>query len=120
MMPPPPKCNTPQELLELEVDSPQYQSKTFDYLSKSKSSDYRYFFKTFKEIKGNTYMTTNFRNTSTCFEVNLLVLDWEKLEGMKITNGKSYPNELINLKWRIKEEDNEIKIIYHDMDWIRD
>lgn len=118
--PPVPECITPRSLNKLDFESSQYKSITSSYLSNSQPSEYRYFFKTFHEKNGKSYMTTNFRNTSVCFDIDIQVDNWEKLAGMKQKNGVSYPKELVNLKWSLEKIGNDTIVIYKDMNWIRD
>lgn len=117
---PKPNCNIPTVLAELEFGTDEYKAITAQYMRTSKPEDYRYFFKNFHENDNQTFMTTNFRNATKCFDIDILVDDSEKLAGMKRTNGVSYPSELINLKWKILEKDGNITIVYEDMNWIQD
>jgi len=50
----------------------------------------------------------------------MLVEHWGKLEGMKRTNGLSYPEELHDLKWKLAERNGHQEIIYVDMHEIVD
>jgi hypothetical protein len=118
---PPPKC-TPDKQLALEGDplSPENQELLRKRLKNKKPEQYRYFFKTFLDEGKNTYMVTNFRNDFTCFDVKVLVQRWDKLEGMRRANGESYPKELFDLKWQIKEVDGKEEVLYVDMHRIID
>lgn len=82
--------------------------------------DFRYFFKTFQEEGNHTFMITNFRNKESCFDIKVLVNKWDKLAGMKRTNGVSYPRELYDLKWEIKLINGEKFVEYIDMHKIID
>ncbi len=82
--------------------------------------EYRYYFKTFKEEGNNTYMITNFRNDESCFDIKMLVDKWDRLAGMKRTNGKSYPKELYDLKWKIESIDGAEVVKYLSMHKIID
>ncbi len=84
------------------------------------SEDFRYYFKTFVEEGGATYMITNFRNDSFCFDIKMLVDKWNRLGGMLRTNGKGYPDELYNLKWEIVNIDGKEEVAYLDMHKIID
>ncbi len=95
--------------------TPAYQSKALDLLRKHKPHDFRYFFKTFIEEGQNVYMITNFRNMEHCFDVKVLVQNWDKLTGMRRANGKSYPNELYDLEWTIISNNGKQEVLYHDM-----
>ena len=109
--PSPPECKTPEELANDNLSKEEYNEVVFSYLQNSKSSDYRYFFKTFIEKGETTIMVVNFRtrvfnqshlmNKHTCFDVEVLVQDWSILGGMRKVNGKSYPKELRKLKWEL-------------------
>ncbi len=120
LSPPPPDCNETAPFSKLEIDSKSYQDAVISKLENRSSLDYRYFFKTFFDQNDETFMTLNFRSNAECFDVNVLVQKWDKLAGMKKVNGKSYPKELINLKWTIQEFDGMKMIVYQDMDWIID
>ncbi len=97
-----------------------YQKRALAELQNRKPSDFRYFFKTFIEEGTKTYMLTNFRNEQACFDVKVRVERWDKLAGMKRTNGRSYPNELYDLKWEIQIIDGQQEVIYLDMHRIID
>ncbi len=89
-------------------------------LKNKQPKDYRYFFKTFEEGAYHTFMITNFRNDESCFDIRVLVDKWDKLAGMKRTNGYSYPNELHDLNWEIQSINGENIIKYIDMHKIID
>ncbi len=118
---PVPECVVPENFSALnDANSEAYQTMVKKEL-KGKSCDYyRYFFKTFMDEERKTYMLTNFRNEHTCFDAKLLVNKWDKLQGMKRTNGKSYPNELFDLKWELKAIKGKEEIVYKDMHEIID
>jgi len=84
------------------------------------STDFRYYFKTFEEEESRTYMITNFRNDSLCFDIKILVDKWDRLEGMRRKNGKAYPKELYNLKWELKNIAGKEEVVYLDMHRIID
>lgn len=86
----------------------------------STPENFRYYFKTFVEEASKTYMITNFRNDSLCFDIKILVDKWDRLAGMRRTNGKGYPNELYNLKWEIKNRNGREEVVYLDMHKIID
>lgn len=112
-----PECKIPQELLKSDLNKQDYVNRVFSYLVNSNPEEYRYFFKTFLEGKDSTSMVVNFRNEHTCFDVEILVQDWSILSGMRKVNGKSYPKELRNLKWKLI--DNQL-VEYVGMDNIID
>lgn len=83
-------------------------------------TDFRYYFKTFVDEGSTTYMITNFRNDSLCFDIKMLVDNWDRLGGMRRNNGKGYPKELYNLQWIIQNLDGKEEVIYSDMHRIID
>ncbi len=84
-------------------------------LSKSQPSDFRYYFKTFLIEDGNDYMLVNFRNDDVCMDVKMRVEKLGKLEGMKRTNGTSYPNELHELEWTTRLNTGLLEVYYKDI-----
>ena len=124
-----PSCDFPEHYFKSE---PECKSDTSNDLKEENQklsvaklkdkapTDYRYFFKTFQEEGINTFMITNFRNDESCFDVKVLVDKWDKLAGMKRTNGKSYPRELYDLKWEIKSINGSETVKYIDMHKIID
>jgi len=94
---------------------PARQEMLVTRLQDKSPSDYRYFFQTFLEEEGQTYMVTNFRNETDCFDIKMLVNVWDKLDGMKRTNGKSYPRELHRLEWEIVTTEQQAVVRYVDM-----
>lgn len=113
---PAPECNS-QNTDDLEQEN---QRNLVDQLQHNQPTDFRYFFKTFVEEEEDTFMITNFRNEEDCFDIKMLVNKWDKLAGMKRTNGVSYPNELFDLKWEIKSIQGEKTVEYIDMHSIID
>ncbi|MFK7808145.1 MAG: hypothetical protein AB8F74_10135 [Saprospiraceae bacterium] len=99
---------------------PAVQQQLITQLKSKQPSDFRYFFKTFDEEGEQTFMITSFRNEATCFNVKVLVEQWNKLGGMRRTNGKAYPKELYDLKWEVKEIDGKEVVYYLDMHRIID
>ncbi len=106
-----PECNSeiPNSLKE------ENQRKLINQLKDIKPTDYRYFFKTFEEDVSDTYMVTNLRNKESCFDLRILVDDWDKLSGMRRKNGVSYPEELYDLKWVIESINGKDVMKYIDM-----
>ena len=82
--------------------------------------NFRYYFKTFVEEASNTYMITNFRNDSSCFDIKMLVDKWDRLGGMRKNNGKGYPKELYSLKWKVQTINGKEEVVYSDMHRIID
>ncbi len=111
-----PECNS-ETTNDLEQKN---QENLIAMLKDRQPKDYRYFFKTFKEEGKFIYMVTNFRNDESCFDVKILVDTWDKLAGMKRTNGYSYPKELYDLNWEIKSTGRKETIRYIDMHRIID
>lgn len=122
-------CNLPDHYFEKKPDcvnasmvtnwgapiNADYQSKVRDILQTTSPQDFRYFFVTFIDEGPSSYMMTNFRNEQYCFEAKLLVNDWNKLAGMKRVNGKAYPKELFDLKWKLQTIGGKSEILYVDM-----
>jgi len=100
--------------------SRENQIRLVNRLENKNPADFRYFFKTFEEEGNNTFMITNFRNEESCFDIKILVNKWDKLAGMKRTNGVSYPQELYDLVWEIKSIQGEKIVEYVDMHKIID
>ena len=118
--PPPPKCIESEEFNVEESYSDAYQAKVLSLIETALPHDFRYFFKTFFEENNKTYMMLNFRNKWHCFDVKVLVNNWDKLGGMRKVNGKAYPKELVKLKWSIEEIDGKKEVVYKDMNTIID
>jgi len=93
----------------------EYQKIALEKLSHKKPHEFRYFFKTFLEENQQTYMLTNFRNETTCFDVKLRINKLGKLAGMYRLNGRSYPKELYDLKWTSNTFQGKNEIVYIDM-----
>lgn len=84
-------------------------------LSQSQPSDFRYYFKTFLLEDGNDYIVVKFRNADVCMDVKMRVEKLGKLEGMKRTNGISYPKELYELQWTTRLNTGLLEVYYVDM-----
>ncbi len=92
-----------------------YQEKVIELLSNRTPADYRYFFQNFIDEDPNTYMYVKFIGQTGCFTVKMTVDIWDILEGMKRTNGVSWPSELRELKWVVEIRDGTEELIYVDM-----
>lgn len=113
---PKPECRVENTALQGVVPgSPEYRDRVIALLSKSKPDDFRYFFKTFETTGSDTWLIVNLRNKTSCFDARLLVKQWDKLEGMKRTNGRSYPEELHDLNWTLSEHNGRPEVLYAGM-----
>lgn len=92
-----------------------YQNLILNKVRDKQPTDFRYFFETFVEEDGQTYMMTNFRHSTACFNIKMLVQKWDKLAGMKRTNGRAYPKELYDLTWELKMVNGKEQVVYVDM-----
>jgi len=110
------------ECIESEVFTNQgaasgavYQSQVRAILANESPESFRYFFLEFIDEGTKSYMMTNVRNETYCFDAKILVDDWSKLAGMKRVNGKGYPKELYDLKWELKTLYGQAEIRYLNM-----
>jgi hypothetical protein len=118
-----PECNNVAGnsiLNSKDVTSADYQNEVIRRLASKKPGDFKYFFKTFVQEGETTYMIINFRNDEQCFDARIKVDKWDKLAGMKRTNGVSYPKELYDLEWKIVETGIGRELMYVDMHRIID
>jgi CHAD domain-containing protein len=118
-----PNCNSTlnHSLLDTKAfTSTAYQREVIQLLESKKPHDFRYFFKTFLSEGDNDYMIVNFRNKEQCFDVKMKVNQWDKLAGMRRTNGLSYPEELHEIEWAIEETRGKKEVFYQDMHAIID
>ena len=97
-----------------------FQEKVRELVINKTPADYRYIFKTFIDDGPNAYMYVQFIGESGCFTAKMLVNNWDRLEGMKKTNGVSWPSELYDLKWAVEEVNGTEELIYVDMQKIID
>lgn len=98
-----------------ELDAVAYEQAVLNNLADKKPSEFRYFFQTFIQEEGKDYILANMRNKTDCFDAKILIEKWDKLAGMKRTNGIGYPKELYNLKWKMEQRDGYNVIVYQDM-----
>ncbi len=96
-----------------------YQEKVKEVLKITTPNDFRYFFVTFTG-DNNEYLMVNMRNNEYCFDAKILVENWDKLAGMREKKGRSYPEELHNLKWKLEKSGGSENIVYLDMNKIID
>lgn len=115
-----PACTEDPAWKNLTAGSAEYENKVWALLKQSKPSDFRYFFKTFETSGADTWLVVNLRSPKHCFDARIRVEHWDKLAGMKKTNGQSYPEELYGLKWKFAEQTGKQQIVYVDMDEIVD
>jgi len=113
---PKPECNNSVDYFNTaDSGSPEYQAMAISILRDHQPAYFRYFFKTFLDEQQNVYMLMNFRGKEHCFEIKVLVDNWDKLNGMYHANGKSYPNELYDLEWSIITVNGKQEVYYIDM-----
>ena len=110
-----PACVEDAAFSGLGYGTPEYRAAAVEILSHSQPQDFRYFFKTFSAEGADTYMVVNLRSKAHCFDVPVLVERWDKLDGMRKTNGRSYPKELYGLKWSLQERGGRQTVVYEDM-----
>lgn len=104
----------------VELNSEAYEQAVLDSLNNKKPSDFRYFFQNFQQEGAQNYIIVNMRNETTCFNAKILVEKWDKLAGMKRTDGVSYPKELHDLKWKLEEREGRSVVVFQDMRTIID
>jgi hypothetical protein len=102
------------------INAAAYEQSINQLLKQKQPEDFRYFFKTFLQQGKTTYMVVNFRNQEYCFDARMKINNWDKLAGMRKTNGISYPEELYELTWKLEENDGKKELIYQDMHFIID
>ncbi|MDO1451931.1 hypothetical protein Q0590_37025 [Rhodocytophaga aerolata] len=118
-----PDCNTKVANMihgTADFTSTEYQKEVIKLLKSKESDDFRYFFKTFLQEGEMVYMVVNFRNQQQCFDAKMKVDKWDKLGGMRKTNGLSYPEELYEVKWKIEVIKDKQELVYQDMHAIID
>lgn len=100
----------------MEYGSPNYSVNNVNAILKvSHTNEYRYYFKTFIEEDGMNKILVNFRDKNLCMDVLLSIHNIGKLAGMKRTNGKSYPQELYDMQWKLDESSGKLEVMYIDM-----
>lgn len=97
-----------------------YEQAIWSHLKDKTPSDFRYFFRTFTQEDGKNYMIVNMRNETHCFDVKVRVAQGGKLEGMKRTNGVSYPKELYDLQWKLEQRAGRREVVFKNMGAIID
>lgn len=97
-----------------------YQEKARELLLNKSIAEYRYIFQTFVDEGPKTYMYVKFIGQSGCFTAKMLVNKWDRLEGIKRTNGVSWPSELYDLEWVVEDINGVEELIYVDMHKIID
>ena len=118
---PPPVCTSKVSETDPAVQlTEQVQMTRREEIREQKPSVYRYFFETFLHEAGKTYLVTNFRNDGACFNIKMLVEKLGKLKGMHRTNGVSYPTELFDLTWELRQVAGEEEVVFIDMHKIID
>ena len=111
---PAPTCENTN--MQMEYDSPDYSVNNVHAILKvNHPNEYRYYFKTFIEEDGINKILVNFRDKNLCMDVLLSIDSLGKLNGMKRTNGKSYPRELYDLQWELDERFGKLEVMYTDM-----
>ena len=114
-----PVCQQTPEGVEGDSLLSDKNQRVFRELLKNQSpKDYRYFFRTFLEAE--PWLVVEFRSDSLCFPIKLRVEKWDKLGGMRRTNGRSYPRELYDLRWTIESRNGREVVLYQDMHRIID
>lgn len=121
---PKPECvNANLIFQENDWDSHIYKHEVMSVLETSDPEDYRYFFQSIVKRHGKDYLLVNLRNETQCFSAFMRIRHWGNLEPMRATNGAHYPNELINLKWKIQRSGchgHRKSLVFEKMDRIID
>lgn len=115
---PKPECTShPFENQDWEdyVLDKSYQKKIGQFLQEYQPDDFRYFRETFIEEKEGTSIIINLRNKQHCFHALFKIENFEEIDKMVESNGQSWPEELYDVQWKIKNRQGIPTLIFTGM-----
>ncbi|MBS2101020.1 hypothetical protein [Carboxylicivirga linearis] len=117
-----PNCENKNPIFDkYDVGSERYKTELVAQIKHYGQKNLKYWFDSYIKENGNEYIIINIQNDSLCAKGKVLVRNWNKLEGIKQTQGKGYRGaELKGLVLDIEKDTNGVELIYSDVKRILD
>ena len=117
-----PECSNSNPIFEkFDPSTEPYKDELAKQLAIVDQSKLRYWLAEYHEKDGQEYLYCFVQGDGLCAKIMLTVKQWNKIEGIRRTKGKSYQGAgLKNLKFYILRDSGKTKFVYKDLDRIID
>ncbi len=108
-------------LNQYEYDAKEYKDELVQLINKSGQDRLTFWLKNYYERSGNEYIIVHIQGDSICATAEILVKDWDKIDGIKKSYGKGYRGaQLVGLQFEIQQNPQSTEFVYLGIDSIRD
>jgi len=117
-----PSCESMNPILnQYEYDAKEYKDELVQLINKSGQDRLTFWLKNYYERSGNEYIIVHIQGDSICATAEILVKDWDKIDGIKKSYGKGYRGaQLVGLQFEIQQNPQSTEFVYLGIDSIRD
>ncbi len=117
-----PNCENKNLIFDkYDIDSEEYKTELLNQIEKYGQKNLTYWFDSYIKENGNEYIIVNIQNHALCAKGKIQVNDWNKIEGIKTTQGKGYVGaKLKGLTFDVEKKSNKTELIYKDINRIVD
>ncbi|MDY0282023.1 MAG: hypothetical protein RBR35_15840 [Salinivirgaceae bacterium] len=112
-----PNCHNKNPIFEkYEISSVDYKTELIQQIEKIGQQNLTFWFESYIKENEKEYIIVNIQHDSLCAKGKILVNDWNKIEGIRRTNGQSYSGaELQGLTFNVEKDSNKIELVYNDL-----
>ncbi len=118
-----PQCNNTNPVFENNLPaSPIYKNELAKQLEQQNNDGLTYWFKSYEERNGKTYLQFYVQNDSVCAVADVLVRQWDdKLAEIKQTKGMGYVGaEITGLQFTVEQHGDSTEFVYQSLSRIID
>ena len=104
-----------------DINSNEYKKELISEIEKLGAQNLTYKFDSYVEKNGKEFIIVNIQNKHICAKGIIRIDNWNKLEGIKRTEGKGYVGaKLKGLTFKIEEKSNKYELVLTDIKRIID
>lgn len=117
-----PECENMNVVLDqYEYDSNEYKNELADLVHAADTNSLSYWLHNYHEKAGKEYLGVYIQGGDICAKGEILVNDWDKIEGIRTSQGQGYRGaQLVGLTFDIQQNSGQTEFIYRDLEYIRD
>lgn len=117
-----PSCENKNPIFnKYDIHAVEYKTELINQIEKNGQENLTYWLNSYVEENGQEYIIVDIQNDSLCAKGVLKVNDWNNIEEIKRTKGKSYMGaELKGLVFSVEKDSNKIELVYKSLTQIVD
>jgi hypothetical protein len=117
-----PNCDNKNPIFDkYDINSIEYKMELTKQINTFGQENLNYWFDSYMKENEKEYIVVNIQNKSLCAKGKILVNDWNKIEGIKRTQGMGYVGaKLKGLTFNVEKDSNQIEFVYKDITRIVD